>query len=178
MALSGAATLGERDGRAVIRFERLLPHPVELVWCSLTERERLDAWHPTPFEVEPRVGGAVRYVSAPQPAAMQPGRVLEWSPPHLLVHTWGEDELRWELAHDPEGCRLTLEHLFDDLLKAARDGAGWHLCLRALGGCLQDRSRPLRGHGQHLPAGWNELNAAYQLSFGIDPAQATPPPAS
>ena len=45
------AVLPEREGRSVLRFERLLAHPRERVWRALTEREELEAWHPTPFGI-------------------------------------------------------------------------------------------------------------------------------
>ena len=39
------AVLLERNGRSVLRFERLLDHPRERVWRALTERGELEAWH-------------------------------------------------------------------------------------------------------------------------------------
>jgi hypothetical protein len=71
---------------------------------------------------------------------------------------------------------LTLEHSFADRFKAARDGAGWHICLTALEALVDGGELPERGSPQHLPGGWSELNADYQRRFGIAPEQATPVP--
>ncbi len=160
-------------------FRRRLTHAPERVWAALTERREMDGWHPTPFELEPRVGGRVTYPAELGPA-MATGRVLAYEPPWLLAHTWGEDELRWSLQPaDGGGCVLELEHIFDDRLKAARDGSGWHLCLIALREQLDGRKPPRPDEGiaeQRLSAGWERLNEEYQERFGISPEEARPPP--
>ncbi|HEY1834927.1 MAG TPA: SRPBCC family protein [Solirubrobacteraceae bacterium] len=179
------AELQEQDGRWVLVFERVLPHSRERVWRALTERSELDAWHPTPFDFEATSGGHVSFQVPPVLTAMPDGHVIEYEPPRLLAHTWFEDELRWELSEHPDGCRLTLAHRFDDRFKAARDGAGWHLCLQALEQSLAGTAATAaaaEGTKHHdderLPAGWNELNEEYQRRFGISPEQATPPPSA
>ncbi len=173
------AVLLEREGRSVLRFQRVLAHPRERVWRALTEREDLAAWHPTPFDLEPRAGGAIEF-DAPEGMPTWPrGQVLACEQPSLLVHTWGpppEDELRWTLEEHGGGCLLTLEHHFADRFKAARDGAGWHLCLRALAALLDGREPAETGSPQSLPGGWSELNQNYQRRFAIDPHEATPVP--
>jgi hypothetical protein len=80
-----------------------------------------------------------------------------------------------DAAHE-RGCVLRLTHTFEDRLKAARDGAGWHLCLDALSTSLAGRPRPQRGTGPRLPNGWSQLNRDYQERFGISAREATPPP--
>jgi uncharacterized protein YndB with AHSA1/START domain len=178
MPADSHAVLEQLEGRFALCFERSLSHPPQRVWRALTSHDELLAWHPTPFEVEPRVGGAVRYIPAPGAPEMPDGEVLVYEPPRLLTHTWGEDELRWELRGEAqEGeCILTLTHLFDDRFKAARDGAGWHMCLDALSASLRGDAPPRNDGGQELPQGWEELNGDYQQRFGIAPEQATPVP--
>ena len=164
----------ERDGRSVLRFERALAHPRERVWRALTERGELEAWHPTPFVFE---GDELRFQPAPGAPEMGTGRLLALEEPALLAYTWGEDELRWTLAEHDGGCLLALEHSFADRFKAARDGAGWHICLRALGALLDGtRELPEKGSARRLPEGWRELNEDYQRRFGIAPGDATPIP--
>jgi uncharacterized protein YndB with AHSA1/START domain len=167
------AVLSERDGRAVLRFERVLAQPPERVWRALTARPELDAWHPTPFEIDAETLTFIPTKGAPE---MPAGRLLACEEPRLLVHTWGEDELRWTLSPHEDGCLLTLEHTFDDRFKAARDGAGWHLCLRSLTAALDRLPIAERTEGERLPEGWSELNDVYQRRFGIAPEQATPVP--
>ena len=65
-----------------------------------------------------------------------------YEPPHLLAYSWGEDHLRWELEPRDGGTRLVLTHTFDDRLKAARDAAGWDLCLDALATSLSGGDAP------------------------------------
>ncbi len=108
---------------------------------------------------------------------MPGGEVTAYEPPRPLGYTWGEDDLRWELRPHDDGCLLTLTHSFDDRFKAARDAAGWDICLAALSTSL-DGGKVEReiGDGERLPRGWSELNSAYQERFEISPEEATPPP--
>jgi len=107
---------------------------------------------------------------------MPDGQLLAYDPPRLLAHSWGDDQLRWELREHDDGCLLRLTHTFDDRFKAARDGAGWHLCLQALADSLGRKPAPRPGSTPRLPEGWSELNREYQELFGIAAEQATPPP--
>lgn len=169
------AILEDHEGRTVLRFERVLEHPPDDVWTALTEPAELRTWHPSPFELEPTVGGAVRYL-APGGDALGPGVVREYEPPHVLAYSWGEDDLRWELSPHSEGTLLVLTHTFDDRLKAARDAAGWHLCLDTLASSLAGADEPAPVGDASIPVGWRDLNAAYEKRFDIPPEKATPPP--
>jgi len=171
-------TLRDEEGRTTLRFERILAHPPERVWRALTEEAELAGWHPTPFELEPVVGATISF----RPPASVPdwpaGTVIACEPPRLLVHTWGEDTLRWELEPHHEGSRLTLAHTFDDRFKAARDAAGWHLCLDALNTSLAGERDAPTANVDGVPSGWRELNREYERRFGIAPEEATPPPSA
>jgi uncharacterized protein YndB with AHSA1/START domain len=177
MPLTPDATMYDEDGRTVIRFERVLRHPPERVWSALTKADELAAWHPSPFELEPRAGGVVRYLP-PFDHAVGEGTVIAYEAGRLLAYTWGEDELCWELRPHHDGTLLVLTHTFDDHFKAARDAAGWHLCLDALAGALTDAvtAAPAPTGERAMAAGWPELNSAYEGRFGISPEEATPPP--
>jgi hypothetical protein len=102
------------------------------------------------------------------------GEVIEFDPPRVLAHSWGDDQLRWELEPHADGCLLVLTHTFDDRFKAARDAAGWHLCLDALSAKLE--GEPQAEQIGVIPPAWPALNRAYEQRFGILPEQATPPP--
>lgn len=176
MSVRATATLIEVEGRPSLCFERRLPHPPQRVWEALTQTAELRRWHPTPFALDPEVGGRVSFHAEPGGPQMPQGEVLEFEPPRLLAHTWGEDLLRWELRPEGEGCLLILTQTFDDRMKAARDAAGWDLCLDALDAGLQGADPPEQGEAPRMPDGWRELNGEYERRFGIDPARATPPP--
>jgi predicted 3-demethylubiquinone-9 3-methyltransferase (glyoxalase superfamily)/uncharacterized protein YndB with AHSA1/START domain len=169
------AILSDHEGRAVLRFERSLDHPPERVWSALTELDDLRHWHPSPFEFDRRTGGTVHYLP-PDGLAFGDGQVLAWEPPRLFVYRWGEDELRWELAACDGGTRLTLTHTFEDQLKAARDAAGWELCLLGLERALDGERGPAPTGERALLGDWDELNQAYQERFGIAAGDATGPP--
>jgi len=176
------ATLEEVDGRPALRFERTLPHPPERVWRALTDPAEMFAWHPTPAEFEPRVGGLVDWDPEGHVKDMADGEVTEWDPPRLLGYTWAKegdrpDHLRWELRPHDDGCVLTLVHTFDDRLKAARDGAGWHVCLDSLAAELDGGNPAPPGGDPDVPGPWTTLNTEYQGRFGITAEEATPPPA-
>lgn len=87
--------------------------------------------------------------------------------------------MRWELSEHEQGCLLVLMHTFDDRNKAARDAAGWHLCLNALSDSLSGQAHErveVVGEGGMIPPQWSDLNTAYQREFHISAQQATPPP--
>lgn len=175
MPVSAEAVLMDEHGRFVLRFERTLHHPPARVWIALTEAESLRSWHPSPFEFEPCVGGTVRFLP-PEGFAFGEGEVTAYEPPRLFAYTWGDDLLRWEVEPHGEGARLVLTHTFDDRGKAARDAAGWDLCLEALERTMSVGPGAAPTGESALAAGWPELNRAYEARFGIAPADATPPP--
>jgi uncharacterized protein YndB with AHSA1/START domain len=129
--------LHERDGRSVLRMERVLKHPREKVWRAMVEPERLAEWFPGTVALDLRTGGAVTF---DQGGDGSTGTITDLEPPHLIAYTWGTDHLRWELHPDGEGTRLVLEHTFDDRAGAASFGAGWHTCIVALDLALDGRA--------------------------------------
>ena len=124
----------ERDGTAVVRFERTFPHPVGTVWQAVTERAELEQWFPTTVEVaswEPGAPIIFRFAQDAYPAMR--GEVLAVDPERALAFTWGEDTLTFALEPAAaDACRLTLTVLMPELGKAARDSAGWESCLDML----------------------------------------------
>jgi uncharacterized protein YndB with AHSA1/START domain len=177
MSEPAAALHRDEQGRVVLRFERAFAQPAERVWEALTQTAQLRSWHPTPFELEPAVGGRVQFSAELGGPQMPDGEVLAYDPPRVLAYSWGEDELRFELkVSEQGGCALVLEHAFADRFKAARDAAGWHLCLRALAAHLDGAPAPAHDE-QRPPAGWQELNDDYERRFEIPRELATPPPA-
>jgi uncharacterized protein YndB with AHSA1/START domain len=175
MPAGADAILQDQEGRSILRFERTFRHPPERVWNALTDPGEHRSWHPTPFELEPAVGGKVNYLAGGDVPEMPPGEVTEYDPPHVLAHTWDDDLLRWELRAQDDGCVLVLTHTFDDHFKAARDAAGWHVCLDALEAALAGDTNSRRVMSGPDKA-WEPLNAAYEERFGIPHDKATPPP--
>ncbi len=161
-------TLSAENGSYVLRFERRLSHPVEKVWQALTGPAALRHWFPQDIEGDLRPGGKIRFVfrtgEAHESMPAFDGEVLEYDPPRVLAFTWGPDSLRWELRPDGDGCLLIFTDTLEAQGKAARDGAGWHVCLDALEAWIDGTEPP--------PAGrWEQVHSRYVSLFG--PAATT-----
>ena len=148
------------DGRPALRFERVYPHPPEAVWAAVTEPDELAHWFPAVVEVDLRVGGDVAFVFADPDLPSGSGRVLEVEPPRRFAFTWADDELRFELTPHDEGCRLVFTHFVDAADRAARDLAGWHVCLDRLRERLDGGAPDAPGSEAREP--WRELYDRYR----------------
>lgn len=142
-----------------IRFERLLPGPIERVWDYLTVPEKRRLWLADgPMDLVP--GGAMeltwRNSELARPDETTPerfaqyegmsmtGRVIRAEPPHLLVHSWDEDgEVIYELAERGDRVLLTLTNRKlpnrDEVVGVA---GGWHSHLAVLAARLEGREGP------------------------------------
>jgi uncharacterized protein YndB with AHSA1/START domain len=129
------AVLDTIAGRPVLRFARRLAHPPEKVWRAITDPAELANWFPATVDIEPRVGGTMRFTfeGEEQPAT---GEILEIDPPKVLAYSWSDDVLRFELVPDGSGCRLLFSHTISETtggrFAAGRNAAGWDACLAAL----------------------------------------------
>lgn len=160
-------TLEPAGTRWRLRFTRELAHPPEKVWRALTEPEHLVAWFPQRIVGQWTVGAALRFVSD---YGDFEGQVLAVEPPSLLEFAWGTDTIRLEVAPDGQGSRLTLLDTFDERGKAARDAAGWHLCLNALERRLSNEP-PASAPREE----WTGLHRGYVERLGPEAATIGPP---
>jgi uncharacterized protein YndB with AHSA1/START domain len=126
------ATLIATGAKPVIRFERFLPRPLEDVWRAVTDPEELRAWFPTRIEIERwETGADLLHHFDGQPLPPLPGTVVECSAPHRLVFTWGEDTIGFELSETEGGTVFVLTEELGPSV-AARNAAGWEVCLERL----------------------------------------------
>jgi uncharacterized protein YndB with AHSA1/START domain len=129
------ATIGEQP---TLSFERRVSHPVERVWRAITEPAELEHWFPSKVVVDELTTGAelsFAFEDMPLDAPLtMTGRVTDLDPPRVFGFYWGEDHLRFELEpiDGGSGCALRLTVQLGTLEKAARDAAGWHVCLDRL----------------------------------------------
>jgi uncharacterized protein YndB with AHSA1/START domain len=155
------ATLTTEDGRYVLRFARRLPHAPEKVWRAVTDPAQLSRWFPADMEMELRRGAPIRFTFRQNEGPPGEGVILELDPPRLFAFSWGHELLRFELTPDGAGCVLVLTDTFDDPAKAARDAAGWDVCLDGLEALLDGRSPDWAPMER-----WAERFAAYRTEFG------------
>jgi uncharacterized protein YndB with AHSA1/START domain len=153
-------TLQTIDGRAALRLERRLAHPVARVWRAVTEPHELTQWFVAPVAWTPALGETFEDMG-------QPGEIVALDAPRLLAWTWGEERYSFELAADGDGCRLVFTHVFGPIPgAAAQHAAGWEAYLDRLaahlgGGALSEEDA-------HSSIG--ELHERYAARFGTDPA--------
>ena len=170
-------SLDIHDGVATVRFVRRLDHPPEKVWRAMTEPARLATWFPqgVAFDGDLAVGTRLRYSFGPEDDGRADqgfdGEVVEIDPPRLLVVTWGPDRLRFELADDgSNGTVLTFTDEFDEVGKAARDTAGWHVCLDGLTRSLEGEQADASIEDQ-----WKTVHDGYVAAFPPEAATIGPP---
>lgn len=129
--MSSSGTYLELDGRPAVRLERRYGHPVERVWAAIINPDETRHWFPSTLVVEPRAGGVVEFSGDPH-TPDSTGTVLAFDPPHRLEFTWGGAEVRFSLAPDGDGCVLTLINVLEATDTAARNAAGWTVCVLEL----------------------------------------------
>jgi uncharacterized protein YndB with AHSA1/START domain len=138
-----------------IRFQRVLPGPIERVWAYLTESEKRGRWLASgPMELH--VGGRVelnfrnadlsahveqppeKYRKYADGGPTTHGQITRCAPPRLLSYTWDEDsgvasEVTFELTPQGDDVLLVLTHrrLGDRAMMLSVAG-GWHAHLGIL----------------------------------------------
>lgn len=136
-----------------VRFQRVLPGPIERVWAYLTESEKRGRWLASgPMEL--RVGGRVELTfhnsdlsphAEPAPdkyakyeGASFQGRITRCEPPRLLSYSWGgepgkESEVTFELTPRDGDVLLVLTHRrLSGRAGMVSIGSGWHTYLDIL----------------------------------------------
>lgn len=150
-------TVGDR---AALRFERRLDHSVERVWRAITEPDELRQWYPgvPEWNLEP----GERFGS--EGGAEAKGQITELDPPHVLAYDWDDEQFRFELRPDGDGCVLVFTHVFADRALGAQHAAGWEIYLGRLdvhldGGFLSEEEAHDRAP---------ELQRRYAERFGLN----------
>jgi len=147
------------DGRPAVRFTRTHDHPVERVWQLVTDVGELARWFPSRAEIDLRPGGSITFSGDPN-MPESTGRVLAVDAPRHLSFAWGGDELHFDLEElDEKRTRFTLTDVLEAADTAARNAAGWEVCLAALDATVRGE----RSAGPHAgaSASWKEFYAGY-----------------
>lgn len=158
-----ASDYGVITEAGAIRFERLLPGPIERVWAYLTESDKRARWLASgPMDLRP--GGEMELIwrngelAAPEAPPERfaahagehrmKGHILRAEPPRLLVHSWDEEngsasEVVYELAERGDKVLLTLTNRRLPNRAALVDVAGgWHTHLAMLVAEIEGGARP------------------------------------
>jgi uncharacterized protein YndB with AHSA1/START domain len=148
------------DGKPAVRFERRYPHPVERVWGAVTDPAQLAQWFPNTVEVDLCEGGRMHFEFPDGEMEPLEGSVTELDPPRRFSFTWGDEHLHIELEPDGDGCRMRFTHVLSTREQAARDAAGWHVCLDRLEQLLAGAAGEAPGPAP--TSEWGEHYEAYQ----------------
>jgi uncharacterized protein YndB with AHSA1/START domain len=158
------------DGRWQLRFTRTFPHSPEKVWRAITNPDDLARWFPTTIDGDRAAGAPLRFTFPQDQAPAMDGQMLAFEPESVMELQWGPDVIRIELRPVPEGTELTLLDTLEARGKAARDGAGWHVCLDSLEAALRHEPSP-RGETDK----WKQVHSRYVESFGPAATTIGPP---
>lgn len=163
---------------AEVRFERLLPGPIETVWEFLTDSKKRGEWLASgPMDL--KVGGKARFTfrhaelsphKAPAPAkyedvdAKPPTSehvITRVEAPYLLAFTWPPDsEVTFELKEQGSKVLLTVTHRgLADRSEMVMVSGGWHTHLDIL---------VERANGRTPPAFWTafgDIEAEYERLY-------------
>jgi uncharacterized protein YndB with AHSA1/START domain len=163
-------TLERTADASVLRYRRRLAHPRQKVWRALTEDAHLVAWFPTTIEGERVAGAPLRFSFRESEGEPFDGEMLVFAPPELIELRWADDVLRFELEVDGNGCVLHLTVTFPEHGKAARDGAGWHVCLEQLAYECDGADQP-----RYPPDRWRVVHQGYVQRLGPEASVLGPP---
>lgn len=176
------STLLDKDGvlldASTIRFERLLPGPIERIWAYLTESEKRKLWIAA-GDFELHEGGKthlhfqhknISKKGTPVPDQFKKvheegngmdGEIIEIDPPRLLTMTWGEhSEVTFELTGQSSGeVLLTVTHRKLTAADMKNVAPGWHAHLGILGDLLNGREIG------DFWATWQKMHAHYAEQF-------------
>jgi len=174
---------GELLDESTVRFERVLPGPIERVWAYLTESDKRARWL-CGGDVETAVDGHVdmhfhnvslssdediprpeKYRDRPEKISFK-GRVTRCDPPNTLEHTWefGDESsvVCYELTEQGDRVVLVLTHRrLDSKDTVLSVSGGWHTHLNVLVDVLEG-SQPRPFYKMQL-----EYESEYGRRLGI-----------
>lgn len=150
-----------------VRFERLLPGPIERVWEHLTRPELLSTWLCKTASMEVRSGGRVeltmdhgdeglpesvkeKIVDADKVTPVVHGTITRLEPGRALAYTWEDligataavkSEVSFELEPRGDEVLLVLTHRRVDVKYLPQVLAGWHTLLDVLEMRMRDSAQ-------------------------------------
>ncbi|HEX2560740.1 SRPBCC family protein [Phenylobacterium sp.] len=156
------------DGEGVtLVFRRRYAKPLAKVWAAVTDAERLSAWF-TPTTIERLEVGGRMEIYFPLLKQDSTATIVTLEPMRAFAWAWHEADydtlVRFDLAPDGDGCRLTLTHSGLRPEDGPETLGGWHAYLEALEAALEGLASP-----RDFLARWK---AALPL-YGAEPGATT-----
>lgn len=165
-----------------VRFQRLLPGPIELAWDYLTKPDLLATWF-ADVTLDPRIGGAIsiRFTLSQEGdgdddcnADYAQGEIREFRPPYVIAYSWcpgrqqpdgsveaaHEGDVRFELVPQGDKVRLTLTHTQVPTAQLAGYAGGWHAYLDSLDARLDGGAVSVRQVYGHVHPSYDAAVAA------------------
>jgi uncharacterized protein YndB with AHSA1/START domain len=157
---------GEKWTLVVVRDLR---HSPEKVWQALTDPAQLREW--APFDADASlatVGATLKLTTVGAPKAhVTETKVTRADAPRLLVHNWGNFDMRWELEALGAGTRLTLWTNIDRRY-IAMGAAGWHICFDVLDRLLSGTPLGRMVGPEAMKFDFPRLHAEYAQLLGVE----------
>lgn len=121
-----------KDGGYILCYERLLDKSPASVWAALTDPAILSRWLAR-SDVDLRIGGKFVIYFFDGKETMS-GVIRALAHERLIEYSWAEYDtpqslVRWTIAPEGKGCRLTLTHILPAATKPSvvvELGGGWH----------------------------------------------------
>jgi uncharacterized protein YndB with AHSA1/START domain len=165
---SASAKLASTEGENwTFILAKQLGHPPAKVWQALTDPKHLREW--APFDADGNLGTAgatvkLTTVGTPQPYVSET-KITRADEPSTLEHSWGGNDMKWELEDYDGGTRLTLWASINRNY-IAMGAAGWQICLDVMDHLLSDTPLGrIAGPEAMKFEGWKKLNAEYVKLF-------------
>lgn len=168
---------GELLDKSTVRFERMLPGPIERVWSYIVESDKRRKWlcagdigagngadvemhfHNETLSEADDIDIPEKYAHMPREMTFS-GTVTHWDPPRAVSHTWDFDgessEVLYELEEVGDDVRLVLTHRRLESPRTVLDvSAGWHTHLDILVDVL----------GEHPPKPFWKTHSALEAEY-------------
>ncbi|MGE7091483.1 SRPBCC domain-containing protein [Lysinibacillus sp. NPDC048646] len=131
------ATIQKQQNSYIVKFNRLLPHPVNAVWGLLTENGNLQKWMSNLEIIDLRKNGKFHFNMNDGTDAYKEITITDYAEKEILEIDWGTDTVRFELSSTSSGSLLVLLESIGELTEhTPKDLAGWHICLDLLSDLL------------------------------------------
>ncbi len=137
-------------------WHRSYSESVVRVWTAISNQDEITAWMQYPTTLDPKPGGTI-HIDFSSQGSLE-GIVCNFEPLRLLLYTWGDSLVKWEIEEASGATQLHLAHIGVRPELLAGLGAGWHAFLDQLEDHLHGTSRSNR---------YRELKARYE-SIPID----------